>query len=131
MAAYMHGDSCWDTVCTSYDRDEKLACLQNKNTDICGCCSQNATSDCEILVPGYGLYDACGDRGSVPSTPPAQPDDGDDGGSIIPDVTKLVQKSSDNFVDFVKKNKTWIFLLLGLVILVLVLYILFSNKKKK
>jgi hypothetical protein len=60
------GDDCWDRICPGFDREQKLACISKHREDICKCCSNSASGDCNILIPGYGMYDACG---------PVQPND--------------------------------------------------------
>lgn len=60
------GDDCWDRICPGFNRDQKLACLNEHLEDICKCCSNSASGDCNILIPGYGMVDACG---------PIQPND--------------------------------------------------------
>jgi hypothetical protein len=46
--------------------EQKLACMGEHREDICKCCSNSASGNCNILIPGYGIYDACG---------PVQPND--------------------------------------------------------
>lgn len=53
------GDDCWDRICPGFNRDQKLACLNEHREDICKCCSNSASGDCNILIPGYGMVDAC------------------------------------------------------------------------
>lgn len=60
------GDDCWDRICPGFDREQKLACISKHREDICKCCSNSASGDCNILIPGYGMYNACG---------PVQPND--------------------------------------------------------
>lgn len=52
-------DSCWDSVCSSNNPQEKLPCLNTKANDICNCCKQNNIGDCTLMIPGYGEYDVC------------------------------------------------------------------------
>lgn len=53
------GDDCWDRICPGFNKDQKLACLNEHREDICKCCSNSASGDCNILIPGYGMVDAC------------------------------------------------------------------------
>ncbi len=61
MAPRLQGaqDACWDQVCPSTKKDEKLACLKASAARICDCCQKRHMPDCQILVPGQGLVDPC------------------------------------------------------------------------
>ena len=63
-------DSCWDKVCPGYKKEEKLNCLYANKSGICDCCKTANLSDCEVLVPDYGLFDACGDNEPEPGPEP-------------------------------------------------------------
>jgi len=91
------GDGCWDRICPMSNKEQKLNCLREHRADICRCCSSEAedaryqkfeitidpdtnkeiktplssyevsSSDCNILIPGYGIDFVCG---AIPTDAP-------------------------------------------------------------
>jgi hypothetical protein len=124
-------DDCWDTVCPTFKKDEKLNCLSSNSKSICDCCKKRNTPDCKVLVPGYGLYDACNPPGNLinppvpppvtpPVTPPATPP------SNTSDTTVNSSKES-----FFEKNKVYIYSGIGIIILLIIMFIIFKFYKKQ
>jgi len=55
-------DDCWDQNCplgSPPDGAAKVNCLYSKKDTICNCCKSHNMPDCQIVVPGQGIFDAC------------------------------------------------------------------------
>lgn len=59
MSYQAEPDDCWDTVCPTSKKSEKLACAQKSADAICTCCKNRGQPSCQVEIPDVGLCDAC------------------------------------------------------------------------
>lgn len=132
-------DSCWNKVCPGYDKTTKLNCFVQKSNDICDCCGKIGIKDCEVLIPGAGIVNACemqkikklikDGNGNI-MFPNLLGDNGNGNGSpIVPPPTPT--PVSDDNKNWFGKNFNYIMIVLLIIILIMIGVGLFMKNKGK